>query len=263
MKNILALCATLVVWLSCKPVADTNYMQNIEEIATGVSVKNAVTVLQTGDQLGILVSAKDMDVVKPFNQNWSSAEVNQYTTPGGNLGTAPQQTAAPLYLIGQDGTIDFPVLGKIEARGHTLDDLKQNLEARLRRYIREPSAAVKMLNFKVTVLGEVNKPGQYIIPEGGTTVLGAIGLAGDLTLYGKRDNLLIVRNTEGVITKTYLDLTDAAFINSPYFQLQQNDVIYVSANETRQKTARLDPNAGIYISVASIVVTILALIIKR
>lgn len=91
-----------------------------------------------------------------------------------------------------------------------------------------------------------------------------LGLAGDLTIYGKRDNVLVVRNVDGNITKERVNLSDANFFNSPYFYLKQGDVIYVSANETREKTSRLDPNAGIYISVASkVVVTILALVFKN
>jgi polysaccharide export outer membrane protein len=109
-------------------------------------------------------------------------------------------------------------------------------------------------------LGQVNRPGTYTINDGNATLLSAIGLAGDLTNYGIRDNVLVVRNQNGQITKTRIDLTKADYLN---FQMKQNDVIYVSGNETVSKTSRLDPNAGIYISVASIVVTILALVFKK
>ena len=129
--------------------------------------------------------------------------------------------------------------------------------------MKPPQVSVKNTKYKVTVLGEVNRPGTYYIPDAQTTLLGAIGLAGDLTIYGKRNDILVLRNIDGVITKERIDLSKADFINSPYFYLKQNDVIVVSPNDTKQKVSRLDPNAGIYISVASIVVTILALIFKN
>ena len=113
------------------------------------------------------------------------------------------------------------------------------------------------------ILGEVNRPGTYNIPEAETTLLGALGMAGDLTIYGNRNDILVLRNSDGTISKERIDLTKADFINSPFFYLKQNDVVIVSPNETKQKVSRLDPNAGIYISVASIVVTILALIFKN
>ena len=123
--------------------------------------------------------------------------------------------------------------------------------------------SVRNTNYKITVLGEVNRPGTYNIPDAQTTLLEVLGLAGDLSIYGNREDILVVRNIDGIMSKERIDLTKADFINSPFFYLKQNDVIIVSPNETKQKSSRLDPNAGIYISVASIVVTILALIFKN
>ncbi|HAH60283.1 MAG TPA: sugar transporter, partial [Bacteroidales bacterium] len=104
------------------------------------------------------------------------------------------------------------------------------------------------------VLGQVTRPGQYTIPEGQTTLLNAIGLAGDLTIYGKRDDILMVRNENGTITKERINLMDANFINSPYFQLKQGDVIYVSANQTKEKISRQDPNTNLYLAIAGTVI---------
>jgi len=105
-------------------------------------------------------------------------------------------------------------------------------------------------------LGEVTKPGTYVIPDGNTTLLSALGLAGDLTPYGVRNNILIVRNNDGQINKERVDLTSANFINSPYYYLKQNDVVYVQPNSNREKASRVDPNTGLYISVASVIASI-------
>ena len=228
-KGILySLLGIFVVFTSCKH-QEINYLKNIEEVALQTSLQNAKSTIQTGDQLTILISAKDMDVVKPFNQNYSSGEIVQYSLPSGN----------------------------------TVAQLKENLREALTKYVKNPIVNIKTSNYKVVVLGEVNKPGTYYIPDGDATLFSALGLAGDLTMYGIRKNVLIVRNIDGQVTKQILDLTDANFINSPYYHLKQNDVIYVSANETKQKTSRLDPNAGIYIAAAGIIVTILALVFKK
>ena len=267
-KNLflLFICALLLV-TSCKTkekASELNYLQNVEQIATEASLHTSASTIQKGDQLIILVTAKDMAVVKPFNQNYSSSEISQYSVPNSNNPTQGQsQFSGPTYLVDSENNIDFPILGKINTEGKTLVEFKDELSNRLKSYIINPSISAKITNYKVTVLGEVNKPGQYVIPDGQTTFLNALALAGDLTMFGKRDDVLLVRNEDGEITKQRIDLRDANFINSPYFQLKQGDVIYVSANQTKDKTSRLDPNMPIYISVAGIIVTILALVFKK
>lgn len=264
-KKIFSYLTITILLFSCKPRENFNYMKNIEEMATQLSLQKSENTLQMGDQLIIMVSAKDMDVVKPFNQNYSSSQqVNQNLSMAGNYGNVTQQqNIGPTYLVDENGDIDFPVLGKINTKGKTLSQLNDNIKDQLSKYIINPSVNIKLLNFKVTVIGEVNRQGDYIIPNGNATLLSALGMAGDLTIYGLRDNILVVRNVDGVITKARVNLSDANFINSPYFNLKQGDVIYVSANNIREKTSRLDPNAGIYLSVASIVVTILALVFRN
>ena len=248
-KNIfLLLIGVLISVTSCKTrnkVSDINYMQNVDSLATSTSLNTAVSTIQKGDQLLVFVSAKNMEVVRPFNQSY-------YTTQNPTPTTAP--STEKLYLVDSEGKIDFPILGKIETSGKTLEEVKSELTDRISAYVKNPTVTVKLGNFKVTVLGEVARPGQYTIPEGQTTLLNAIGMAGDLTVYGKRRDILIVRNENGTITKERIDLMDANFINSPFFQLKQGDVIYVSANQTKDKVARLDPNTGTYIAIAGTII---------
>ena len=267
-KNVfLGLLSLFLVLLSCKAkdrVSDLVYMQDIEQIAVQKAVDNFNTKLKKGDQLVIVITAKDMDVVKPFNQNYSSGEITNLSLPSNNAPAQGQSSVAgPTYVIDANGQIDFPTLGKLEVAGKNLVEFQDDLRRKLNYYIKSPSVNVKITNFKVTVLGEVAKPGQYIIADGQATVLTALGLAGDLTMYGKRDDILIVRNEGGQITKQRVNMLKADFINSEFFNLKQDDVIYVTPNQTREKTSRLDPNMPIYISVAGIVVTILALVFKK
>ena len=265
-KNIFVLLINLVFILlnSCTSKKKLDYLQNIESVALEASTKNAISTIQPNDQLVIMVTAKDMDVVKPFNQNFSSGQILQYSLPSGNaLSQNQTSTSGPTYMVDSQGNIEFPVIGKINTENKSTEELRDILKKEISKYVLNPQVSVKNTNYKITVLGEVNRPGTYNIPEAQTTVLEVLGLAGDLTIYGNREDILVLRNIDGTMTKERIDLTKADFINSPYFYLKQNDVIIVSPNETKQKTSRLDPNAGIYISVASIVVTILALIFKN
>ena len=233
---------------SCKTkekANELNYMQNVEQIATEVSVKNQISTIQKGDQLMILVGAKNMEVVRPFNQNYYN---NQSPT------AVSTPNSEKLYLVDSEGNIDFPILGQLIATGKTLEEFKDELTSRITKYVQNPNVTLRLANFKVTILGEVNRPGQYSIPEAHTTILNAIGLAGDLTMYGKRDEILMVRNENGQITKERINLLDSNFINSPYFNLKQGDVIYVSSNQTKEKISRQDPNTGIYIAIAGTVI---------
>ena len=233
-KNTFFLLFFLVLTLtSCKTkekASELNYMQNVEQVATETSIKSALNTIQKGDQLVIFVSAENMEVVKPFNN------------------------AEKVYLVDSDGNIDFPVLGKLSAEGKTLEEFRKEFTGHLTHYIKNPTVSVKLANFKVTFLGEVARPGQVSVPEGQTTLLNALGLVGDVTMYAKRDDILLVRNVNGTIEKARINLMDANFINSPYFHLKQNDVIYVSANQNKEKIARQDPNTGIYMAVAGMVI---------
>jgi len=242
---------------SCAPRQEINYMKDIENIALDNSIKNSRSTLQPGDQLVITVSAKDLDVVKPFNQNYSStATVAQYTIASGNTQFQPVPTSGPIYVVDTDGNIDFPQIGLVDTKGENLETLKTKLAGLISTYVKSPVVDVKLINFKVSVLGEVAKPGTYVIPDGNTTLLQTLGLAGDLTAFGVRNNILIVRNVDGKFSQQRVDITSAQFINSPYYYLKQNDMIYVQPNTVKEKSARVDPNTGLYISVASVIASI-------
>lgn len=256
--KILLLFVFLLTLSACKTQQkpdEINYMQNAEQLATDTSLRTSVSTIQTGDQLVILVTAKDMSVVKPFNQNYFSGDIVQLSQPSSNVGLQGQEkVSGPTYIVDAEGMIDFPVLGQLDTKNKSLVQFKEELRNRLLAYVLNPTVNMRITNYKVTVLGEVNSPGQYVIPDSQATVLNALGLAKDLTIYGKRDDILIVRNVDGQISKERINLMDANFINSPYYQLQQGDVIYVSANDTRKKEARLDPNTSTYIAIAGTVI---------
>lgn len=243
----LFLFATLIL-TSCKTkekISQLNYMQNVQQIATTASVNANVSTVQKGDQLAIFVSAQNMDVVKPFNQNY----YNNQSPTSVNVANSEKN-----YLVDSEGKIDFPVIGQVTTTGKTLEELRSEINEKISVYVKNPTITIRLINFKVTILGEVNRPGQYTIPEAQTTLLSAIGLAGDLTAYGKRNDILMVRNVNGVVTQERINLLDTNFTSSPYFILKQGDVIYVSSNQVKDKIARQDPNTGIYIAIAGTII---------
>lgn len=270
MKNTIFLICALLIFSSCsifnRSSAEENelhYMKNIEEVALQENLNNSSAFLQVGDELEILISAVDIDVARPFNQNYSSGQtIRDGSQPRGNQIVNRPSSLAPTYRINGAGQIDFPVIGKIQAQGLTEDMLSQNLREKIRNYIKDPVVNLSRTNYRISVLGEVRNPGKFIVAEGKATILEALGMAGDLTVYGKRDDILVIRNNSGQVSQSRIDLTDANFINSPYYNLQQGDVLYVLPNKTQERISKRDPNNALYISIASIIVTIIALIVK-
>jgi len=256
--------AVFCVIFSCKPRTDIDYLQNIEQTAIDASVQNSNFTIQPGDMLMISVTAKDNEVAKPFNQNYSSSDISQFSLGSNNLPMQAQSSiSGPTYIVDSKGNIQFPILGELSTNGKTIEQFRDDIKELLIRYIKNPGVNIRTTNFKITVLGEVNKPGAYVIPDGQPmTILAALGLAGDLTIYGQRKNVLVVRNIDGATTKQYIDLTDAAVFNSPYYYVKQNDVIYVTPNKTRKNSSSYGPQTGIFISIASVVVGLLALIFR-
>lgn len=265
-SKILIILSTFII-VSCRtnPTAknDLNYMQNIEQVAIENSKKNSSSTIQPGDQLVILVTAKDMDVVKPFNQNYSSSEVIQTNALGG--GNMPNQGVTtiqgPTYIVDTNGNINFPILGILSTSGKTLTEFKEDLGEKMLKYVINPTISLRLANFKVTILGEVNRQGDYTIANGQGTILNALGMAGDLTMYGKRNDVLVIRTENGVVSHGKVNLQDASLINSPYYNLKQGDAIIVSANNSKDIQAKQNPNTGLYLTAASIAITAAALVV--
>lgn len=267
MKSKILIILSTIIIVSCRtnPTAknDLNYMQNIEQVAIENSMKNSSSTIQPGDQLVILITAKDMDVVKPFNQNYSSSEMIQTNATAG--GNTPNQGVSsiqgPTYIVDTNGNIDFPILGILDTNGKTLVELKEELREKMLKYVINPTISIRLTNFKVTVLGEVNRQGDYTVANGQATIWNALGMAGDLTMYGKRNDVLVVRTENGVVSHGKVNLQDASLINSPYYNLKQGDAIIVSTNNSKDIQAKQNPNTGLYLTAASIAITAAAVVV--
>jgi polysaccharide biosynthesis/export protein len=207
---------------------------------------NYEPLIQNDDLLSITISSVEPELAAPFN-------IEQLQSASGT--SSSSSLTKSTYLVDSVGEIDFPVLGKIKASGYTKTYLKQYLKERLALYLTEPIINIRILNYKVSVLGEVNKPGNYTFNGDRVTLLEVIANAGDLTLYGKRDNILIVRDYLGTKTYNRVDITKADFVNSPFYYLDQNDVVYVEPRKARIDGTAIGGNVTAIMSIASFLIT--------
>lgn len=203
-----------------------------------------------GDLLSITVTGLDPMAVAPFNLPLVS-----YATPGSDqLYSAPTLQS---YLVDISGNINFPVVGTIKLAGLTKSQALTLINEKLSPYLQNAIVTLQFMNYRITVLGEVLRPGQYSVSNERVTVLDALGLAGDMTVYGRRDNVLITRENNGKLEFVRLNLNKDEVFKSPYFYLQQNDVLYVEPNTVKSIASQ---NTSLYLSAISTLVTTVAVI---
>jgi polysaccharide export outer membrane protein len=166
------------------------------------------------------------------------------------------------YLVKKDGTIDFPELGAIPVKGKSTKEVQHFLEKELQDYLKNPIVSVRVINYKFTVLGEVNRPGTYEIVEENYTLLQALGQAGGLTINGKRKNVLVIRHEDGERIAKRIDLTSSDWMNSPFYFVKQNDQIYVEPNSPQVKRAGFIGNASTVLSALSVILSAIVIIFR-
>lgn len=245
--KISLICLGTILLTGCATREQIVYLQGDQ--TSFEQVQNYTPTLQPDDQVVITVSAMDLESTAPFNQ------VNQFYQ-GQDVNR--RQT----YLIDQNGEIDYPVLGKIKLAGLTRNEAIDFLKSKLKEYIVDPGINLKITNFKVTVLGEVARPGNFNIDNERITVLDALGLAGDLTINGIRENIMVVRETAEKKEIYRIDLTKSDMVNSPVYYLKQNDVVYVEPNKAQVQSSAFGRNTSIIISVAGLLITVISVLTR-
>jgi polysaccharide export outer membrane protein len=245
----------LFLFFSCASKKDIVYYQSIDSLQSQEQGSSYEIKIQPDDLLSIIVSAEDPEIAAPFNL---SSVTTQQTT---DLKNAGGQMTMQLYLVDANGNIEFPIIGKLKVSGLTRTEVMQMLHSKIATYIKNPIINLRIANFKIYIQGEVTAPGSYPVNSERITLIEALSLAGDLTIYGKRNNILIIRETNGVKSFNRVDITNANFINSPFYYLAQNDVVYVEPNKSRINAAAVGPNTGVIISVSSLLITLITLII--
>lgn len=225
---ILAVVAT--VGTSCVTQKNMTYLRDVTaESAESINqhfVPSAEVTIKPADALTIFISALDKEAIAPYNLPTVSFHDPTSTT----VKTTPMLQT---YRVDENGDVELPILGKLHVAGLVRAEVEQLVKAALEKQVVNPMVQVNLVNAKVSVLGEVNRPGTVNISDGRLTVLEALAGAGDMTPYGRRDNVLISREVHGKMEFARLDMTSPDILTSPYYYLQQNDVVYVSPNSVR------------------------------
>lgn len=250
-------CLALVT--SCVSRREVVYFHNLEEVQSQLETNsNNSLEIKPNDLLTISVSAPEQAAAMPFN-------LPVIGMPQGGMGESLSiggRQQLQTYLVDSDGNIEFPILGTVQAKGLNRQELSAELKEQISDYVQDPIVNVRIVNFQVSVLGEVNRPGTFEVKDEYLSLPKALGLAGDMSIYGRRDNVLVMREEDGKKTHAYLDLTDADVVNSPYYYLQQNDVVYVEPNGPQRQAASYNRNASIYVSVASVLISLIVVITR-
>jgi polysaccharide export outer membrane protein len=249
MKKITSI-LLVILFFSCASRKDVVYYQNIDSMGSQEKASSYEVKIQPDDLLSINVSAEDAEAAMPFNLN-----------PVNPLSAAKDVGKESIYLVDVSGYIDFPVLGKIKVSGLTRAEILLMFQKKISNYVKNPIVTIVIKNFKIAVQGEVTAPGIYPVVSERITLIEALSVAGDLTIYGKRDNILIIREIDGVKSYNRVDITKADFINSQYYYLAQNDVVYVEPNKSRISGSAVGANTGVLFSAVSILLGVITLIL--
>lgn len=254
-QNCVFLC--LIAFLaSCSAPKEVLYLQDIASIKEENIDKNYEVIIHKDDLLAILVNSKDPELALPFNMPVVTYQIGAQTT-------AQQRLLG--YLVDQNGDIDFPILGKIHVEGLTRMQVTELIKQKLMSedLIKDPIVTVQFMNFKVSVMGEVTRPGTFDISGDRITLLEALSMAGDLTIYGRRDRVAVIREKDGKRRILYHDLRSSDIFQSPCYYLQQNDIVYVEPNKAKTGQSRINSNnsVGVWLSAVSVLASITSLMV--
>ena len=257
--KIFTVWAVAAMWFatSCTSYKTVPYMINSAEVDLDSSAVLYEARVMPKDELTITVKCpEDAEAVIPFNLTATPAV-------GQGRGTLTSQPTLQTFLVTNEGTINYPVLGTLKVGGMTVNQVEDLIASKIEgTYLKtRPVVTVRLSNYKISVLGEVTSPGTYTVPSEKVSIYGALALAKDMTVYGRRDNVKLIReDATGKKTIHELDLNDANIIKSPYFYLQQNDVLYVTPNKTKAKNSDIGSSTSYWVSSISILVSIASLV---
>ncbi|MDG1697364.1 MAG: polysaccharide biosynthesis/export family protein [Polaribacter sp.] len=253
-STIIYFCFITLIFSSCVSNKKIAYFQ-FDQIEQEKVNNSYNTIFKPDDLLQITISAEDLNAVQLFN-----LPAVAFSASTGSAIGQPQRLS---YLIDHKGQIDFPILGKLTIGGLTREQtillIKEKLDP---DYVKNPNINIRISNFKITVQGDVQRPGTYNIPNERVSILDAIGLAGDLNISGRRDNILVLREEGKKKIEYRVDLTSKKTYTSPVFYLQQNDIVYVEHNYARIQSASSNTNTSLFISISGLLITIISLLLR-
>lgn len=258
--RLFVLSATALFLASCAAQKRTWYIQDAQFSSAEEIVQNGQIRIKPLDRLTIVVNSKDPELAAPFNTTTSLNSLSG--TPVG-MGAQSNATSLQIRTVEEDGTLDMPIIGRIECKGKTRNELATSIADKIKAegYISDPMVNVQFADMKFSVIGEVARPGQFNITQDRITILDALAMAGDMTIYGVRNDVMVTRENNGIRTIEHLDLTSKNIFRSPYYYLQQNDVVYVKPNKYRSQSGEISQNRSFYISLVATAVSVATMIV--
>lgn len=239
---------------SCNAQRNVLYLQNIESGTENAVTENSIIKIKPLDQIKIVVNSKNPELAIPFNSSSNYNALTGTVVSNTNGGESSIQT----FTVDSEGNIVMPILGKVKCAGLTREELARSIESLIRDggYIQDPNVNVRFASLTLSILGEVNKPGRYDIRYDQITIFEALALAGDMTIYGNRNDVLVVREQDGKNIVTTLDLRSPEVFNSPCYYLEQNDVVIVNPNKYKAATSEINQNRSFWISLTSTAISL-------
>ena len=241
----------ILMMVGCGSSKEVAYWQNIDSISLAASKGLYDAKIMPKDELTILVQTTDPLTSEPFNLR--------------SMGQTRSKDQITGYLVDNDGMINFPIVGKIHVAGLTKTECEDLIKSKIQPYLartENPLISVRTSSYRITVIGEVNRPGVIPVATEKISLIEALAEAGDMTIYGKRDNVLLVREDKsGEKHKVRLNMNDANIINSPYYYLQQNDIVYVEPHKVKARNTFFGSNTSIFYSVIGITTSLVSLLI--
>lgn len=247
----------VVLFVGCTSYKKIPYMIDAENFANASKDALYDARIMPKDLLTITVSSTEPEAAVPFN-------LTVPTIQNSNLTSQISQAALQTYLVDNNGDVQFPVLGKLHLGGLTKSEAEAYIIDKLKESFKElPIVNVRLVNYKVSVLGEVNHPGTFTVANEKINLFEALALAGDMTIYGKRGNVKLLReHSDGKKEIITMDINKSDIINSPYFYLQQNDVLYVEPNKAKSKNSDIGQTTTLLMSATSILISLVSLIVN-
>lgn len=256
-RNVMVCLMTIFLFVSCQSYKKVPYLQDVEVVEQAAQPVNLYDArIMPKDLLTIVVSCTSPELAVPFNL--TVATQNSVATVGTTSQPVLQQ-----YLVDNEGKINFPVLGELKIGGLTKKEAEQMIVEKLKPYIKEtPIVTVRMVNYKISVIGEVARPGTFTINNEKVNLLEALAMAGDMSVWGLRDNVKLIREgADGKQEIITLDMNKAETILSPYYWLQQNDIVYVTPNKAKARNSDIGNSTSLWFSATSILVSLASLLV--
>ncbi|WP_183568324.1 polysaccharide biosynthesis/export family protein [Mucilaginibacter sp. SP1R1] len=273
-KNFILICLIslpLLILFSCSSTKKVKYFQDLADsgqLKTIAKAEYYEPKVQVDDILTIVVQTLDPSATQMINSGnipivgTAGATTSSMSLSPAATAASSQQQATSGYLVDKQGFVDIPVLGKVSVIGHTTFELKDILTTLASKYYQSPTVNVRFANFKISVTGEVLKPGVYIMPNEKVSILDALAMAGDLTIYGKRDNVLLIReNADGTKSPYRINLKKSNIMSTDYYYLRQNDIIYVEPGQG--KAAATDASQARYYTLVGSLLSVIIVFLTR